>query len=63
MYNLEIIMIVFYFLLQDLTKAFGQVRVHVFIQCYTLIFIPLTITCLVKLLTLANVIDAVILNG
>ncbi len=49
--------------LQELTRALGQVRLHIFIQSFTLVFIPIAMTILVKLLALTDFIDKPFLNG
>ena len=48
---------------QELTRALGQVRLHMFIQGYTLIFIPIVMTLLVYSLELTGLIDNVFLKG
>lgn len=48
---------------QELTRAFGQVKVHLFIQSFTLVFIPLAMTILVKLLALLEFVDKPFLDG
>ena len=48
---------------QELTRALGQVRLHLFIQTFTLVFIPITMTILVKALSLTNFIDKPFLEG
>lgn len=48
---------------EELTRALGQVKLHVFIQCYTLIFIPIAITLLVKTMAATHIVDAIFLSG
>ncbi|XP_064404202.1 sodium/bile acid cotransporter 7-B-like isoform X3 [Halichondria panicea] len=48
---------------EELTRALGQVRLHIFIQSFTLVFIPIAMTILVKLLALTDFIDKPFLNG
>ena len=48
---------------QELTRALGQVKLHVFIQCYTLVFIPLAVTLMVKTLGITGVLDEMFLSG
>lgn len=48
---------------EELSKAITQVRLHVFIQSYTLLFIPLAVTFLVKGLSLTSFIDHAYLSG
>ena len=49
--------------MQELVKAVGQLRLHIFIQGYTLVFIPIAMTMLVKLLGSTSLIAPVFLNG
>ncbi len=49
--------------LQELTRALGQVKLHLFVQTFTLIFIPIAMTLLVKLLALTDFIDKPFLVG
>ena len=49
--------------LQELTRALGQVKLHIFVQAFTLIFIPIAMTLLVKLLALTDFIDKPFLVG
>ena len=49
--------------MQELRKALGHGRLHLFIQSYTLVFIPLAVTLLVKSLSLTHVLDKVFLDG
>ena len=48
---------------QELSRALGLVKVHLFIQTYTLVFIPIAMTLLVKLLGFTNFIDKSFLDG
>lgn len=48
---------------QDLARALGQVRLHAFIQGYTLIFIPIAMTALVKSLLATQLVSQVYLKG
>ena len=52
-----------YFCVQELTRALGQVRLHVFIQCYTLVFIPIAMTLVVYSLKFTAIVDEVFLKG
>lgn len=48
---------------EEFTRAIGQVRLHLFIQGYTLIFIPIVMTLLVRTLQLTNVVQSSFLQG
>lgn len=48
---------------QALVRALGQVRLHVFIQTYTLVLIPIMMTLIVKALGSANFIAPEYLSG
>lgn len=51
------------FCVQELTRALGQVRLHIFIQGYTLVFIPIAMTLVVYSLRFTGIVDEVFLKG
>lgn len=48
---------------QELVKAVSQLKLHLFIQGYTLVFIPAAMTMLVKFLAWTSLIDTIFLDG
>ena len=49
--------------LQEFTRAFARVRLHLFIQGYTLILIPVAVSILVLILENMNVVNPLFLKG
>lgn len=48
---------------EEFARAISQVRLHLFIQCYTLILIPIIMTLLVSTLKLVNIMESSYLQG